>query len=58
MGVLIRRAFCGAESGAAVYEFTLIAALVSAAILATVIALGVKLEARTRRSLERRASPA
>ena len=57
MGVLIRQ-FLRCESGAAVYEFTLIAALVSAAILASIIALGVKLDTAHGVLAEKAASPA
>jgi Flp pilus assembly pilin Flp len=57
MGVLIRQ-FLRCESGAAVYEFTLIAALVSAAILASIIALGVKLDTAHDVLGEKAASPA
>jgi Flp pilus assembly pilin Flp len=56
MGVLMRQ-FLRNESGAAVYEFTLIAALVSAAILASVIALGVKLDTAHGILLGKAASP-
>jgi Flp pilus assembly pilin Flp len=57
MGVLTRR-FLRSEGGAAAYEFTLIAALVSAAILASVIALGVKLDTAHERLAGIAASPA
>ena len=53
MIILLTR-FLRSQEGAAAYEFTLIAALVSAAILATVIALGVKLDA-THQTLSGRA---
>ena len=55
--ILLARRFVRNESGAVAYEFTLIAALVSAAILASALALGVKLDTVHETLAGRTASP-